>query len=287
MFLRRSVVFGIFSSADVYVILGLAALLPFYVGELDLSIAFSMGLAATVLPVLYTSLGVPFGLAILGAVLASTLVGLVNAFVVIRLGVDAMVTSLGVGYVALGTSMAMSHEQPVGGLPGWLASVAAYKVLGMTATFWYGVVAALAISYVLYATPLGRRMTFVGSSHEVSRLAGIRVVRIRYGSYTAGHLVAGIAGVLLSAKLGGFDPSAGPSYMLPTFAIVFVSASVIMLGRFNPIGVLISASFVATGSLGLQLLGLSGWSQQVFYGVSLVAAVTLVTWIRRNAGSGA
>jgi ribose transport system permease protein len=285
LFLQQSVIFGIFSSADIYVFLGLAAMLVFYVGEFDLSIAFTMGLSATTVPVLYSNFGVPILVAVLGALIASLLVGLLNGFVIVKLGVDAMTTTLGTGTVMLGLSMAISRERPVGGLPAWFSQIAAGQFLGMTLTFWYGLIIALVLAYIIWATPLGRRMTFVGSSREVSRLAGIRVNRIRYGSYVVGAVVAGIAGVLLSAKLGGFDAAAASGYMLPTFAIVFVSAAVVVLGRFNPIGVLIAAYFIATGSLGLQLLGLSGWSQQVFYGGSLVVAVAMVTRIRKRKAS--
>lgn len=282
LFLRANTVAAIFSSADVYVLLGLAALLPLYVGEFDLSIPYSMGLAATVLVVSATEWGLPLGLSVVLALVTSVAAGGINAFFVVRLGVDPLITTLGTGAAFLGFAMALADSKPVSGLPSAFSALATTRVLGLTATFWYGVVLVLIVAYVLYRTPTGRRMTFVGSSREVSRLAGVRVDRIRAGSYIAGNLVAGVAGILLTAKVGGFDPASSSGYLLPTFATVFVSAAVFTLGRFNPLGVLVGAYFIATGSLGLQLLGISGWSQQVFYGASLVFAVAAVSWARRR-----
>jgi ribose transport system permease protein len=55
-------------------------------------------------------------------------------------------------------------------------------------------------------------------------------------------------------------------------------------GRFHPIGVVIAAYFVATGTLGLQLFGLTGWVNQVFFGGALVVAVAVVTAVRKESG---
>ena len=282
--LRMATIQAVFSSADVYVFLGLAALITLYVGEFDLSVPNAMGLSATLVPVLNVLHGVPLVLSVAIAILTAGIVGAINGFLIVRLAIDPLVTTLATGTVMLGAALGIAHENPVGGLSRGFSELAVNRVFGLTLTFWYGLIIALIFAYVIYFTPLGRSMTFVGSNREVARLAGISVGRIRFGAYLFGSTLAGAAGVLLAARLGGFDPSSSSGYLLPTFATVFVSAAVITLGRFNPIGVLIGAYFISTGTLGLQILGVSGWSQQVFYGLSLVLAVTLVTILKRRSG---
>ena len=87
---------------------------------------------------------------------------------------------------------------------GFAGSVLAERlanVLGLPVSFFYGVAMMLVFAYVLAFTPLGRSMRFVGSNREVSRLAGIRVNRIRFGSFVAAGLIAGVAGVIACAGL--------------------------------------------------------------------------------------
>jgi ribose transport system permease protein len=136
--------------------------------------------------------------------------------------------------------------------------------------------------YQLHFTPLGRNMRFVGENREVSRLAGVRVTRIRIGAFTCGGFLAGLGGVLAVAQTGGFDPNSSQAYLLPIFAATFLGTAVLQPGRFNPLGTQIAVIFLATGVLGLQLLGATSWVSNVFYGGVLVVAVTLSTVLHRR-----
>ena len=86
---------------------------------------------------------------------------------------------------------------------------------------------------------------------------------------------------MLIATVGGFDPTASPSYLLPAPAAVFGTA-VVAPGQFNPIGTLIGIYFLETGIIRLQILGYSGWVQDAFYGAGLVAAVTIAHLVRNR-----
>ena len=140
--------------------------------------------------------------------------------------------------------------------------------------FFYGAALALAFAYVLGFTPLGRHMRFVGASREVSRLSGVRVNRIRFGSFVAASALSGIGAVVTVAALGSYNATTSDSYLLPVFASVFLGTAVIQPGQFNPIGTWIGIYFLATGISGLEDLGLQTWVSDVFYGGVLVIAVT-------------
>jgi ribose transport system permease protein len=117
---------------------------------------------------------------------------------------------------------------------------------------------------------------------EVSRLSGVRVNRIRFGSFVAAGALSGVGAVIAVAALGGYNPTTSDSYLLPVFAAVFLGTAIIEPGRFNPIGTFIGIYFLETGILGLQLLGLQAWVSPVFYGGVLVVAVTISTLLRRR-----
>jgi ribose transport system permease protein len=156
----------------------------------------------------------------------------------------------------------------------------------MPVSFYYGIGLALFLAYLLAWTPIGRSMVFVGANREVARLAGIRVQRIRFGAYVAGGLLAGLAGLLLVATVGGFDSASSGSYLLPALAAVFLGTAVVQPGAFNPLGTMVAIYFLTTGIFGLQLLGYQGWIQNAFYGAGLVVAVTLAKVVRDRSRKG-
>jgi ribose transport system permease protein len=104
-------------------------------------------------------------------------------------------------------------------------------------------------------------------------LAGIPVNKIRAGSLIASAVVSAAGGVVLGGYLGASDPNTGTAYLLPAFAAAFLGATAITPGRFNAWGTFIAVYFLATGITGLEVIGLSGWITQVFYGGSLIVAI--------------
>ena len=129
--------------------------------------------------------------------------------------------------------------------------------------------------YVYARTPLGRYLYFVGSGRDVARLSGIKVDTLRAGALVAAGVISAFAGVVLAGVLGSSSPSVSGHYLLPAFAAVFLGATAITPGRFNPWGTFVGVYFLITGITGLELLGLIGWIEQVFYGAALIIAVAL------------
>jgi ribose transport system permease protein len=284
-FLQSGTFKTIFGTQFELVFLAVALICTFVVGEFDLSVASSLGLSATLVPLLSVKDGWPVWLAAIVAILASGAVGVINGVVVVRIGVDAIVATLGMATFVLGVTLWATNLNAENGLPASFSQLALRNVIGLPIAAWYALLACVILTYVQMMTPLGRRMAFVGSSREVARLAGINVNRLRFGAYVAGGLICGIGGVLLTASLGGFDPNTSSAYLLPAFAAVFLGTAVITPGKFNAMGALIAVLFLQTGIVGLQLAGLTGWIEDVFYGGVLVLAVAATTIIRKRTTS--
>jgi ribose transport system permease protein len=125
-------------------------------------------------------------------------------------------------------------------------------------------------------------MRFVGASREVSRLSGVRVDRIRFGSFVFAGLLSGIGAVISVAAIGGYNATSAAQNLLPVFAAVFLGTAIFEPGRFNPLGTFAGIYFLETGILGLQLLSSQVWIEPVFYGGVLVVAVTISTVLHRR-----
>ncbi|MDN3359082.1 ABC transporter permease [Actinomadura sp. DC4] len=280
-FMTRETFQTIFSSQQALVFLTAALLCTVCVGEfVDLSVASNLGLAAIVVPVLVVHHGWNPLMASVVAIAVGAAAGAVNGWLVVRLGVNTIVVTLGMGTLLLGVGLWISGLTAISGLSAGFGDIALKNLAGLPLSFYYGVVLVLIFAYVVDRTPLGRHMRFVGANREVSRLAGVRVKRIRFGAFVFAGLICGVGGVLASAATGGFDPTVSQSYLMPTFAATFLGTAVIQPGRFNPIGTFVAVYFLATGILGLQLFGVAGWVSDVFYGGVLVVAVTISTLLR-------
>ncbi|UDY23449.1 ABC transporter permease [Nocardioides sp. Kera G14] len=274
----------IFGSQSALVFLTASLLCTIVVGEfVDMSGASNFGLSAVFVAVMNVNHGWNVWVASLVALALAAFVGFVNGWLVVKMGVNTIVVTLGMSTLLLGFALYLTNLMPVSGLAPDFQKIASQPVLGLPVSFFYGLALMLGFAYLLHFTPLGRNMRFVGENREVSRLAGVRVTRVRWGAFTTGGLLAGIGGVLSAAATGGFDPNVSQSYLLPIFAATFLGTAILQPGRFNPLGTLIAVYFLATGVLGLQLLGATAWVSNVFYGGVLVVAVTLSTLLNRKA----
>jgi ribose transport system permease protein len=265
----------VFSSQSVLVVLTLGLLWPLIVGEFDLSVGANLGLALILTTVLNVKFGWPVAIAVAVSLVAGLLIGAVNGALVVLLGVNALVSTLGIGTLLVGVGYFVSGYVVLTGVDHRLVVVMTDRVLGLPLDFYYAVLLGVVIWYVVRYTPLGRHLIFVGANRDVARLSGLRVDAIRMGAFVACGFMSALAGVVLAGTIGGEDPNAGNGYLLPAYAAAFLGATTITPGQFNPIGALVAVYFLLTGITGLQLMGLTDWVQDVFYGATLVVAVTL------------
>jgi ribose transport system permease protein len=254
-------------------LLALGALLPFAAGLIDLSFANVAGLSMIVATWLSIHTGIP-GLAIgLIVVAGGAGMGTLSGFFITRLGVNSLVTTLGVSTVALGLAELVSSEDTLtahfstgfsdlGQNYVWIFPLPALYLLGL----------AIAVYYLLEHTAPGRQILAVGSNHAAARLAGLRVNRIRVGSLAVSGGIAGFAGVVLATQIGVATTDTGPGYLLPAIAALFLGETQIR-ARVNVWGTVLAVVLIGTGIKGLELLGAAPWVSDFFNGAVLLLSV--------------
>ncbi|EME16545.1 ABC transporter permease [Rhodococcus triatomae] len=277
---------NILGSQAVLLILALGLIVPLTAGEFDLSAVSTMSLSAMTIAVLNVQHGWSLLPSVAVAVLAALFVGLVNAVLVVRLQIDSFIATLGSGTVVLGVVQWISDSTSVTGIDSALVEATiGTRVFGVSLQFYYALALVLVTAIVFQYTPIGRRLLFVGRGPQVARLSGLHVDRIRGGALVTSALVAALAGIVYAGMLSGADPSSGQSFMLPAFAAAFLGATAIVPGRFNAVGTLVAVYFLVAGVVGLQMLGVASFVQQLFYGGALVVAVALSGAVRRRTTS--
>lgn len=271
-FLTATNIQTLLSLQAVLLILTLALVPALAAGEYDLSVGGVLGVSLVLVGYLNVIRGWPIGWTVVVALLAGVVTGCLNALFIVVLGIDSIVVTLGMGTLLAGVALAINNVS-VGGISESLVNFSRHTVLGLELAFYYGLALTMAMWYLLNYTPIGRHIYFVGGGRSVARLSGIRVDALRAGTLIAASVISAGDGLVLAGLLGSADPTIGPTFLLPAFASAFLGATTIRPGRFNAWGSFVAVYFLATGITGLQLIGLSGWVEQVFYGGALILAV--------------
>jgi len=286
VFLTRQTLISLVSDEAVTAILALGLLFTLAAGAFDLSIGQNLGVSALITATLSTVAEWDPWLSALVAIVCCTIVGLVNGLLVARVGINSLIATLGMTSVLLALSQVISDQQFRGPVPDGFRALTAWQPLGIPAIAIYAIVLAFLAWYVLEHTPFGRKMYATGASPEAAFLSGVRTSRYLLLSFVFSGFAAGVAGVLLTSKIGSIGPTIGPSYLLPCFAACFLGTTQIKPGKFNVWGTLIAIGLLATGVKGLQLVGGQQWITDAFNGVALIGAVSIAVVASRRAAAG-
>jgi ribose transport system permease protein len=273
---------NITGNQSVLAIVTLAAIIPLICGHFDLSIGAGLG-ATSILTASLLSHGAPLWLAALVGIVLGIAIGLFNGLLVAKLGVNALITTLGVATVLTGlTTKYTGGLSIITGIPDSLTSFGSGAWFGLPCTLYMLAFIALLVWYLLEHTPFGRELHAVGGNPLAARLVGIRVDRVVILSFVTAGALVGIAGVLQVARQGGGNPQVGASFQLPVLSSAFLGATTIHPGRFNVLGTLLAVFFLATSVSGLALAGVDNWVESLFNGTALVLAVGLSTVLGRR-----
>ncbi|GAA2131009.1 ABC transporter permease [Arthrobacter humicola] len=254
------------------------------VGQFDLSFANVVSLSGIIGVGLMQRSGWPMIAAIAATLVIACLVGLFNGFLVSYLRVSAIVATLATSTIVLGINFWYSNGVPITVPSGAFTDIARGRIIGIPTPIIIMAVILALLWVVLNRTLLGHHSQAVGSNPTASRLAGVRVGRVTVVAFVIGSLCAGVAGLLLAARIGSGQVTAGDGFLLSAFAAVFLGASVLRDGEFHILGTFVGVLIVTVMNNGLSILGAPSFVQYIFQGVILIAAVALSTTSRRILG---
>jgi ribose transport system permease protein len=251
-------------------------------GAYDLSVGYTMSVVGISTALLFDS-GMNWGLAVLIGILIACAIGVVNGALVEFLGIDSFIATLATGALLQAAALGLSGARQITGFPKGFLHLSTASAGGVPLDFIFLIGLALVAWYILVHTSFGRRLYAIGYGREAARLAGVTVRRSSFFAFVLTAMYAGIAGVVLSGRIGVASPDIGSSYLIPIFAAALLGATQIHPGRPNVWGTLIATYLLATGTAGLQLAGGTTWVANVFNGVALIFAVGLAVFQRKVA----
>jgi ribose transport system permease protein len=255
------------------------------VGEFDLSVGYVASLAGVLVTGLMLRQHLPIAMAIIATIIVGTGIGFINGMIVTKARVNAVVATLGVGTIVVGLSYGYTSGSPIVEVPEAFINLTLGKTLNLSNPIWFMAIVLIVLWVVLNRTPLGQRVQAVGGNLQAARLAGIRTDRIKIAAFMIAGACASFTGILLSSLLGSGTVSAADSYLMDSFAAVFLGSATLRDGEFHIVGTLIGVLIVNVGFNGLSQMGTPVFWQFIFKGGILVMAVALSTIARRYARS--
>jgi ribose/xylose/arabinose/galactoside ABC-type transport system permease subunit len=226
-------------------------------------------------------------LAVLGGVLAGTLCGLVNGLLVTSLRIVPFIVTLGMLGMARGFAKYLGEEQKVDAPETWLVELMSKSdraaVLFLPPGVWTMLALAAFMAFVLRSTRFGTYVLAIGSNEATSRLCGVPVQRTKVAIYTLSGLFAGLAGVMLLARLTVGDPTSAMGLELDIIAAVVIGGASLSGGEGSILGSLIGAFLMAFLSNGCTRMQVPNYVQEILIGAIIVAAVALDRWRHRAA----
>ena len=254
-------------------------------GGIDLSVgavlafagAFAAGLLKNGITLAHFGVAVqftPFG-AIVAGILAGMVLGAINGIAITKFRLPPFVSTLGMLSIARGLTLLWTGGFPVTDLGATFGFMGTGFWLGVPMAVWISIVLVAIFYVVSQHTTLGRYIYAVGGSEKASAFSGINVNSVKFWVYALAGALAGVGGLIETARLDAADPKAGLGFELDSIAAVVIGGTSLSGGRGSIFGTVLGCLIIGVLNNGLFLLDVSPFWQQIVKGAVILAAVAL------------
>jgi simple sugar transport system permease protein len=267
-------------------IIAIGEVLLLICGEIDLSPGFVFLFAPFLMHYLIDFYGVPGIPAIIISILFGLVVGLVNGFFTVTVGVPSFITTFATAFILFGLTLYTSHAQPVfppnnvQGIGHWIGTFAWSELV------WTVILVAI-FHVVLTRTRWGLHTIATGGNQLGASEAGINVARVKYGNFMITAVMGAFTGLMVAFQINTIDPSAGgftPMFYAVTAAVIGGTA---MLGGSGTIlGAFLGAIVLALLLDGFNLMGINANVVNIIFGAAVLVAMVANVQLERLRKAG-
>lgn len=251
-------------------------------GDFDLSVGSVVAMAGVLAAAVVNKTGsVPLG--IVAAILAGGVVGLVNGFVIARLEINALITTLATMQIVRGLAFIACDGRPIGVINDGFFTLGITNFFGVPTPVWIMIACFIVFGVLLHRTIFGRNTLAVGGNREAAHLAGIRVTRLKIIIFTLQGLIAAFAGVILASRMTSGQPNTGQGLELQVISACVLGGVSLTGGVGTMVGVVVGVLIMGTVNNAMNLLNIPPFYQYIASGGILLAAVLLDRLKQRGA----
>ncbi|HHW15298.1 MAG TPA: allose ABC transporter [Firmicutes bacterium] len=262
------------------IIVGLVELMAILTSGIDLSVGSIVAVSGLAVAWLLVN-GWPIWLAVLGGLAVGLAIGLLNGFVIAKTNLPPFIVTLGAMSVFRGVALITSDGRPIFGLPskftvgiaGWWGPVPIPVIIALGL--------AAVVHFVLTYTRFGRNVYALGGNRKAAWLSGVNIERNLTWAYGVAGLLAGVAGVILTARLASAEPLAGVGWELNGIAATVIGGTSFFGGEGSVFGTVMGALIMGVIVNALNLLNIQSYYQQVVTGLVIILAVLVNQHFRK------
>jgi ribose/xylose/arabinose/galactoside ABC-type transport system permease subunit len=279
VFLTSNNIESVLAASAVLIVLAIGQTFAVATAGIDLSMGSVLTLSGVVLGQLYQD-GRSIWIAMLAAVLVGGAVGFANGFVIAKAKISDFIVTLGSLSIAAGLALVISDGKPVEVIQKTILDLSTNSVGPLRWTVVLALLVAIGAHILLFHTRFGTHLLATGGNAEGSRAVGVRVARVKMAAYTISGAMAGLAAILLVARVGSAEPAAATSLLLNAVAAVVLGGVSLFGGRGTIVGPVIGAVLLTALVNGLTLAGVSEAYQPIAVGTVVVASAVLMRYQR-------
>ncbi|TQR08642.1 ABC transporter permease [Psychrobacillus lasiicapitis] len=281
----------ILRSISIVTLLALGVTFTLVVGGFDLSVGSTMSLSTVITASLMVWYEMPLWLVIILPILVGVLVGVLNSFLIVILGIPDLLATLSMMYIVAGfhrtytEGYSIYNNMPLtagGTAPGQLSEAFLWigqgRMLGLPVPVWVMLGMVFIAYVVLHHTRWGRVLYMTGGNAEAATLSGVNTRKVKFAAYVISGVFASMAGILFTARVGSGQIDAGAPMLMEAVAAVFVGYSVLGAGKPNAIGTFFGAAVIGILLNGLTIMNLPYYAFDIIKGAVLVSALA-VTYV--------
>jgi rhamnose transport system permease protein len=268
----------------VIILIALPLTLVIITGEIDLSVASTVGLTSAVMGQLWFA-GLPLELIIPLCLLLGGVLGAVNGFLVTRLGLPSLAVTIGTLALYRGLAFVVLGDRAVADFPrSWTTwALSSIGTTGIPVVVVPLLVLVVITGVVLHATPIGRALYAMGNSEDAARFSGIGVARTKFWLFVVTGVVSALGGVYWTLRYGSARADNAQGLELQVIAAILLGGVSIFGGSGGLVGVIAGALLLGSVRNALQLVNVPSDVLNIVTGVLLIVAVVTpqaAAWFR-------
>ena len=219
--------------------------------------------------------GVPLIISVAAGLALGAAIGLFNGFIIGKIGINPFVTTLSSLSLFRGLTLFLTRGKNISGLPDAFKDIGQATVLGIQTPIIIAVVLIIAGDFTLRRFRFFRQSYYIGGNERGARLSGINVDRLKILAYTLTGLFAGLAGIVLTSRLGAASMTAGTGLELRVITAVIIGGASLQGGEGTVFGAFLGSLLMALITNALTLLGVDVYWQTFVIGATLLSAVLI------------
>lgn len=259
-------------SMEATIAIGMAILL--ISGGLDLSVGSTLALTGVVTGLVLNA-GVPAVPAMMAGLLAALLIGLANGLLVARLGINPFITTLGMALAVRGLVLVIARGRAVLNLSSAFTVIGQGRLFGVQYPIYVVLTLVIIGDLLVRNSRFFRQSYYIGGNEKAARLSGINVNLVKIINYCLVAVLAGVAGLIITARFGSASVTIGSGVELRVITAVIIGGASLSGGEGTVLGAFLGALFMGFLANALNLLGVDVYWQNLVTGAILIFAVVV------------